>query len=140
VPERIVLLASLAILITLTTLAVRMYSARRLTRLKTVPLDPLWATLGEQPDGRRTLVTFSTPSCAACHKAQAPAVGKVKQQLGPDGVRIIEINAAERPEIARAFGVLTVPSTAVLAAAGHVVAVNQGFAPSTKLVQQLQNT
>jgi thioredoxin-like negative regulator of GroEL len=118
----------------------RTYSARQLATLKTAPQDPLWASLGEQPDGRRTLVTFSTPSCAACHKAQAPAVSKVEQQLGSATVRIIRVNAAERPEIAQAFGVMTVPSTAVLAAAGHVVAVNQGFAPSTRLVKQLQNT
>jgi hypothetical protein len=34
---------------------------------------------------------------------------------------------------------LTVPSTVVLDADGqHIVAVNQGFAPSARLVQQLQ--
>jgi len=37
------------------------------------------------------------------------------------------VDAAEKPEVARAFGVLTVPSTAVLAPKGHLVAVNQGF-------------
>jgi thioredoxin-like negative regulator of GroEL len=99
---------------------------------------PLWHTLGETPDGRSTLVTFSTPSCAACHQAQAPAVKAVEQRVGSAQLRIINIDAARRPDVAHAFGVLTVPSTAILAPAGELVALNQGFAPSHKLVNQLQ--
>ena len=58
--------------------------------------------------------------------------------LGPEVVRVIKVDAARQPEVARAFGVLTVPSTIVLAPTGQVVAVNQGFAPSKRLVEQLQ--
>ena len=114
---------------------IRRWNARRLARLLGTPL---WENLGEQPDGRSTVVTFSTPSCAACHQAQAPAVAAVERQLGSHVVRLIGVDAAKRPDVARAFGVLTVPSTAVLAPKGHLVAVNQGFAPSNKLVEQLQ--
>jgi hypothetical protein len=35
--------------------------------------------------------------------------------------------------------VMTVPSTAVLAPAGQVVAINQGFAPTRTLIEQLQH-
>src|SRR5947209_5070270 len=111
--ERLIILAVVGGLIALSIVAVRTYNASRVRGLVAAPINPLWASLGVQPDGRRTLITFSTPSCAACHRAQAPAVGQVEQQLGPDVVRVIRINAAERPEVARAFGVMTVPSTVV---------------------------
>jgi hypothetical protein len=32
---------------------------------------------------------------------------------------------------------MTVPSTVVLAPAGNIVAINQGFAPTNKLVEQI---
>jgi thiol-disulfide isomerase/thioredoxin len=137
-PERLVVLAVVALLVAVGVLVVRRYAAAGAERVMAGPGAPLWASLGVQPDGRATLVTFSTPSCAACHNAQAPAVSKVEQQLGGDGLRVIRVDAAEQPEVARAFGVLTVPATVVLAQAGHVVAVNQGFAPTVKLVEQLQ--
>jgi thioredoxin-like negative regulator of GroEL len=132
--ERFVILAAITVIVALGVIAARHYAAIRAGQLKTAPADPLWASLGVQPDGRPTVVTFSTPSCAACHKAQAPAVSKVQQQLD---VRVIRVDAAQRPHVARAFGVLTVPATVVLAEAGHVVAINQGFAPTVKLLEQL---
>jgi thiol-disulfide isomerase/thioredoxin len=100
---------------------------------------PDWQVLGVEPDGRRTVIAFSTPSCAACHAAQAPAIDLARKQLGAEAVRVIKIDAARQPAAARAFGILTVPSTVVVASHGdQIVAVNQGFAPSARLVQQLQ--
>jgi thioredoxin-like negative regulator of GroEL len=61
----------------------------------------------------------------------------VKQAVGVAEVRVIHVDAASRPEVARAFGVMTVPSTVVLAPSGHVVAINQGFAASSRLIEQL---
>jgi thioredoxin-like negative regulator of GroEL len=133
--ERLGILALCGIGVMVTVLVVRAWNRRRVQSLIG---QSLWDSLGESPDGRRTLVTFSTPSCAACHQAQAPAVSAVEQHLGEDALRVIRIDAARRPEVAEAFGVLTVPSTVVLAPTGHLVAVNQGFAPSKKLVEQLQ--
>jgi thioredoxin-like negative regulator of GroEL len=139
--ERLAVLLAVAALIAVAILLVRAWNARRLRHLLATSNQdaaPFWQTLGEVPDGRPTLVTFSTPSCAACHTAQAPAVSVVEQRLGAAEVRVIRVDAAARPEVARAFGVQTVPSTVVLAPAGRVVAVNQGFAPSRRLVEQLQ--
>jgi hypothetical protein len=52
---------------------------------------------------------------------------------------VIPVDAARRPEVARAFGILTVPSTVVIGAAGkQIVAINQGFAPSGRLLEQLR--
>jgi hypothetical protein len=135
--ERLVLVAAVAVLLITAAYVTRRWNARRVRQLQQTKPD--WAALGAQPDGRRTLIAFSTPSCAACHQAQSPAIDVVRNQLGEETVRVIRVDAASQPRAARAFGILTVPSTVVLAAGGeHIVAVNQGFAPSTRLVQQLQ--
>jgi hypothetical protein len=134
--ERIVLVAVFAAVIVAAVMVVRRLNARRVAGLQAV--GPDWSALGAQPDGRRTLIAFSTPSCAACHQAQAPAIEVAFKQL-VDEVRLIRVDAARQPEAARAFGILTVPSTVVLDADGeHIVAVNQGFAPSATLLQQLR--
>jgi len=139
--ERTAVLLVLAALVSLAVVSVRAWNRRRVQRLlATANVAPFWQSLGEAPDGRPTLVTFSTPSCAACRSAQAPAVRAVEAQLGAAEVRVIRVDAARRPEIARAFGVQTVPSTVVLAGAGRVVAVNQGFAAARRLVEQLRLT
>jgi thioredoxin-like negative regulator of GroEL len=136
--ERLEVLLALGALIALAVVAVRARNRHQLRQLLNTPATPIWDSLGEAPDGRPTLITFSTPSCATCHRTQAPAVSLVEKRLGASEVRVIRVDAAQRPEVARAFGVQTVPSTVVLAPAGRVVAVNHGFAPSKRLVEQLQ--
>jgi hypothetical protein len=137
-PERLAIVIVVAIALTSGVIAIRWWSARRLGALRLA--DPLWDALGLSPDGRRTLIAFSSPSCGVCHRAQAPAIKVVEQQLGEDSVRVVRIDAAHQPDVARAFGVLTVPSTVVLEAAGRVIAVNHGFAPSRRLIEQIQGT
>jgi thiol-disulfide isomerase/thioredoxin len=135
--ERVVIVVALVLAIALAVWLTRRVTAARFTRLRQTIPD--WQALGHEPDGRRTLIAFSTPSCAACHKAQAPAIDLAQQQLGHETFRVIKIDASRRPEAARAFGILTVPATVVLAADGdQVVALNHGFAPSTQLIRQLQ--
>ena len=135
--DRVVIVAAVVLLLAVTVLLTRRASASRFDKLSEA--GPDWKALGHEPDGRRTLVAFSTPSCATCHKAQAPAIDLARQQLGDQAFRVIKIDASRQPEAARAFGVLTVPSTVVLAADGNqVIALNHGFAPSAQLVRQLQ--
>jgi len=133
--ERIVVVVALVALTVAAIVVARHWAARRARSVQSAP--PNWTALGAEPDGRRTLIAFSTPSCAACHQAQTPAIELAFRQLAD--VRLIRVDAAQQPQAARAFGILTVPSTVVLAAGGeHIVAVNQGFTPSARLVQQLQ--
>src|SRR5438128_1894699 len=136
--ERLLLLLGVAVAVAVAIVVVRGWNQRRVRSLTNVAGSQTWQNLGEQPDGRRAVVSFSTPSCAACHTAQAPAVKALEAHLDPEVVRVIKVDAARQPEVARAFGVLTVPSTIVLAPTGQVVAVNQGFAPQRRLVEQLQ--
>jgi len=136
--ERFLVLLVLTAALALVFLTIRAWNRRRVRSLMHVSGVETWANLGEAPDGRRALVIFSTPSCATCHTAQAPAVKVAEAQLGTSTVRVIKVDTARQPQVARAFGVLTVPSTIVLAPTGRVVAVNHGFAPSRRLVEQLQ--
>ena len=137
-PERLAIVAALAVAVSIVVLVARRWNASRVARL--AGGVPLWEALGETPDGRRALVAFSTPSCAACHTAQAPAIEVAQQHVGASGVRVIRVDASTQPDVARAFGVMTVPSTVVLEPAGRVLAVNQGFAPSRRLIEQLQQS
>src|SRR5712692_3429604 len=113
--ERFLILLFFAAAVVLTIVVIRHWNRHNVHSLLHAATAETWQNLGEAPDGRRAVVSFSTPSCAACHTAQAPAVKAVESQLGPESVRVIKIDAARQPDVARAFGVLTVPSTIVLA-------------------------
>jgi thiol-disulfide isomerase/thioredoxin len=135
-PERLLLVLAIAALVLAAVKLARRWNARRIQRLQRHAPD--WSSLGLEPDGRPTVIAFSTPSCAACHQAQRPALALMQRTLGTESVRVVSVDAAEQPQAARAFGILTVPATVVVAASGNsIVAVNQGFAPSTQLVAQL---
>jgi thioredoxin 1 len=136
--ERLLLLGLCSVLLVSAILVTRTWAHTRRQRLMTIPGPRLLDQLGASVDGRSTLVTFSTPSCAACHTAQAPAVDDVEQHLGARHLRVVRVDAASQPALAEAFGIMTVPSTVVLDPSGRVTAVNHGFAPSQQLVQQLQ--
>jgi len=134
--ERIALLLAVVAILLLAVVATRRWNARRQSTIR--KRAPDWRALDTEPDGRRTLVVFSTPSCAACHSAQSPAVEHARARLAGLDIRRIDVDAARQPDAARAFGVLTVPATVVIAPHGtRIVAVNQGFTPSAQLVEQL---
>src|ERR1051326_9439120 len=106
--ERIALVVALSLALALAVLLIRRWNARRVELVR--QSSPDWGVLGTEPDGRRTLIAFSTPSCAACHKAQAPAIDLVRAELGEQALRVIRVDAARQPLAAHAFGILTVPS------------------------------
>jgi thiol-disulfide isomerase/thioredoxin len=136
--ERLALVCALVAVVAVGVVAIRLWNARRVARIRRLP--PEWDVLGVRPDGRRTVVAFSTPSCAACHLAQSPALERARAELAGIDIRRIDVDTARHPEIARAFGIVTVPSTVVIAERGaRIVAVNQGFTPSDRLVEQLQH-
>jgi thiol-disulfide isomerase/thioredoxin len=135
--DRLVVLAAFVALVLLAVAIGRVLARRRLRQLRSAPAAPLWSALGTEPDGRPTIVAFSTPGCAVCRTTQAPALQALEQRLGDAAVRVVPVDAAERPEVADAFGVLTVPTTVVLAPGGQVAHANHGFAPVERLIQQV---
>ena len=89
-----------------------------------------------RPD-RPVLVYFTTPTCAPCKTIQWPAIQKAHGQLGKR-FEIVEIDAAAKPEMARRWGVMSVPTTFVLDARGQARYVNNGIARADKLIKQLE--
>jgi hypothetical protein len=133
--ERLALVVAAGVVLLLAVAAVRTLARRRTARARAAPTEQLWGALGAEPDGRSTVVTFSTPSCAECRTQTA-----ILDPLANDGVRVLPVDAAQKPDVARAFGILTVPSTAVLEASGALVAVNHGLADGARLREQLAAT
>ena len=88
------------------------------------------------PDGRPSLVVFSTPSCTVCRTAQYPAVESVEATYG-SALRVLWVDLSRQPAVAAIFRVVTAPSTALLAADGRVRSFNHGFAPAEQLSAQL---
>lgn len=134
--ERVAVLAALGMLVAALVLSGRWLARRRLSRLRTLGPAALWEALGSVPDGRPTVVAFSTPTCAACRTAQQPALSALEER-SRDGVRILQVDASRRPQVARTFGVLTVPATVILDADGAVLAANHGLATAERLATQL---
>lgn len=83
------------------------------------------------------LVYFTTPTCAPCKTIQWPAIQKARGQLG-ERFEVVEIDAAAKPELARRWGVMSVPTTFVLDARGQARYVNNGIARADKLIRQLE--
>lgn len=130
--SRILTLAVFSALVLVALVLVRLYSRHRRRRTQATPRDELWAALGTRPDGRATIVDFWTSACGEC-KVQAE---ELKPLIAQD-VRVLEVDAGTRLETARAFGVFTAPSTAVLAPDGRLLGVNRRLARHQVLQAQL---
>ncbi|HEV2952848.1 MAG TPA: thioredoxin family protein [Candidatus Dormibacteraeota bacterium] len=134
--DRILILVTAGLMVGLAVAGGQAMARRRFAHLTASGPSVLWRALGQRPDGRPTVVVFSTPSCGACKSAQRPAIAAL-EALSEGGIRVIPVDAARDRSIARAFGILTVPATVVLDAHGMVLAANHGFAPLGRLAIQL---
>jgi len=134
--ERFLIILAIAVVVAAAILAVRAWSGRRLAGLKAGPTRGLWNALGESPDGRPSLIVFSTPSCTACRTAQHPAVEAVEARFG-DALRVLKVDLSRRPAVGHAFKVVTAPSTVVLGGDGRVGSFNHGFARADQLAAQV---
>ena len=86
--------------------------------------------------GKWAIIYFTTPECMPCKMVQRPALKNLQGQLG-DKLQVIEINAQEKPELAKDWGVLSVPTTFIVDPAGRPVHVNHGVTPANRLLEQL---
>ncbi len=134
--ERFVIVLALALVVAAAVFAVRGWSGRRTAGLQAGQTRGLWSALGESPDGRPSLVVFSTPSCTACRTAQHPAVEAVEARFG-EALRVLKVDLSRRPAVGHAFKVLTAPTTVVLGGDGRVGSFNHGFAPADQLAAQV---
>jgi hypothetical protein len=129
--ERVGILITLAAVIMAGWAVIRLWSAWKLHRLRAAaPLADL------APAGRPAVIAFSTPSCAECRTRQAPALSRLAAALG-DQVTVRSLSALEHPDLVQKIGILTVPATVVLDAAGTVRHLNLGYASDARLREQL---
>jgi hypothetical protein len=129
--ERIGILIGLGFVIAVGWAAIRLWLAWKLRRLRvSAPLADL------APAGRPAVIAFSTPSCAECRTRQAPALSRLSAALG-DQVTVRSLSALEYPDLVQKIGILTVPATVVLDAAGSVRHLNLGYASDVRLREQL---
>jgi len=94
-------------------------------------------TLFKKLPNKPVLVYFTTPDCAPCKTVQRPAIDRVSYMLG-EKLHVIEIDATERPDLAKTWGVMSVPTTFLLDAQGEARYVNNGVARAEKLLEQIQ--
>jgi thiol-disulfide isomerase/thioredoxin len=129
--ERVIILIALALLIASGWALIRLWSAWKLRRLRAAaPLADL------APTGRPAVIAFSTPTCAECRILQAPALSRLAAALG-DRVTVRSLSALEYPDLVQKIGILTVPATVVLDAAGAVRHLNLGYTSDVRLREQL---
>ncbi len=94
-------------------------------------------TLFDQLPNKPVIVYFTTPNCAPCKTVQRPALNRVSQLKG-DSLQVVEIDATERPDLAKQWGVMSVPTTFLLDARGEARYVNNGVTRAEKLMEQLE--
>jgi len=87
--------------------------------------------------GHSAIVYFTTPTCAPCKTIQRPAIEKLKRKLGKK-LQVFEVDASQEPELAKEWGVLSVPTTFIIDPDGKPRYVNHGVATAEKLFQQLE--
>jgi len=83
------------------------------------------------------ILYFTTSTCAPCKTVQRPAIQQVQQTLG-DEIQVIEVDASERLDLAKEWGVISVPTTFILDKNGQPRQINHGVARAEKLLAQLK--
>lgn len=88
--------------------------------------------------GKPAILYFTTPDCVPCKTTQRPALQRLQERLG-EKVQVIEVNAYEKPDMARTWGVMSVPTTFILDAQGKARHVNHGVASTDRLIEQVRD-
>jgi len=83
------------------------------------------------------ILYFTTPTCAPCKTVQRPAIQQVQHTLGNE-IQVIEVDASERLDLAKEWGVISVPTTFILDKNGQPRQINHGVARAEKLLAQLK--
>lgn len=93
--------------------------------------------LGITP-GIPTIVYFWSPRCHTCLNAQKPILARIVEEYGEKYLRLIAYNVDESSDMAKAWGVMSIPTTFVIDQSGEVLFVNIGLATDGVLHRQLK--
>jgi hypothetical protein len=131
----------IVVLIGVAVIAVRrlvgLWQARRLRQLRQAPLLPELARL--LTPGRPAVLAFSTPGCRECRSLQMPALRQLATNLS-EQVAIAHLSVPDHPALVEHFGIMTVPATVVLDAAGTVHHINLRYTDAERLQEQVLAT
>ena len=92
--------------------------------------------LGITP-GIPTIVYFWSPRCHPCRNAQKPILERIVEEYGEKYLQLISYNVDESADMAKAWGVMTIPTTFIIDQCGEVLFVNTGLATDGVLHRQL---
>lgn len=88
--------------------------------------------------GRPAIPYFTTPACVPCKTIQRPAVQKILEMYA-GRLDVIEVDATEEIDLARQWGVLSVPTTFIIDSRGVPRFVNHGVTRADKLIVQINS-
>lgn len=131
---RLGILALVAVLVWLAVWAVRRFIDAE--RRRALTAAPVLSAPTEESRARVRILAFSSETCRPCYTLQRPALEAITAQHS-DVVAVSWIDAPTSPELTERFHVLTVPTTVVLDAQNQVQAINYGFAPTSRLLEQI---
>ncbi len=87
--------------------------------------------------GIPAILYFTAPDCQPCKTLQQPAIKQLKEQMR-ERLQVIQVDASQQIDLAKYWGVLTVPTTFVIDSLGRPRRVNHGVALAGKLRAQLE--
>lgn len=87
--------------------------------------------------GKPAVLYFTAPGCLPCRTIQKPALAELRERIGP-GLQIITVDASRELDLARAWGVLSVPTTFLIDSLGRPRRVIHGPVTASVLLEQFQ--
>lgn len=133
---RLAILVGVGLLAWLSVALTRAYAAAR--KRQVLSTEPGHSLLPANDGVDIRILAFSSEDCSPCHTLQRPALDRLVGER-PGQIEVVEIDAPTSPELTKRYAVLTVPTTVVLDATGKAHAVNYGFAPFAKLLDQVDD-
>lgn len=118
------------ILVVVGILVYRLWKGYQLQRLSEV------GYLANFVSGSPAVVLFTADFCAPCKYQQQPALVRLTQEMPQ--VQVIEVDVQAEPEVARQWGVMSLPTTFILDRAGQPRDVNYGVTSTEILKHQLE--
>jgi thiol-disulfide isomerase/thioredoxin len=127
-PERVFHAVAIVLALAVAVTALKHWQKRKANRgRRLLSLEP----------GKVSVVYFYSRSCGVCRASQKPILDRLLGRVGADKLHLVTVDVMERTDLAREWGVTTVPSIYVIDSAGEVAHVNNGLTSEPTLLRQV---